>query len=414
MSQFDDFSPIAIGADKDAVIRGLGARLVNRMLSGLRYGRLRIVLPSGAVLEKSGVESGPEPTIVIHRWRMLWRLLASGDVGFAEGFIHGDWTTPDLTAVIRFAAKNTEALAPAIKGSAPVKLLHRLRHLFNANTRRGSRRNIEAHYDLGNDFYRQWLDPSMLYSSAIWTEATETLEAAQALKLKTIRDKLALEGGETVLEIGCGWGALAADLAVEADAKITGLTLSPSQLRWARDVTTRTGKAEQIDLRLQDYRDVDGRYDRIVSIEMFEAVGEAYWPAYFETIRRCLKPGGKAVLQVISIEEKRYETYRTATDFIQKYIFPGGFLPSGSTFAAAVGKAGLALTDVEHFGKSYARTLAEWRNRFEAQWPGIAPLGFDQRFYRLWEYYLCYCEAGFEEGSINVGLYTIEHAGSAA
>lgn len=414
MSQFDDYSPVSIGADNDAVIRGLGARLVNRMLRGLRCGRLRIVLPSGAVLEKSGAETGPEATIVIHRWRMLWRLLASGDIGFAEGFVHGDWTTPDLTAVIRFAARNTEALAPAIEGSVPVKLFHRLRHLFHANTRRGSRRNIEAHYDLGNDFYRQWLDPSMLYSSAIWNEETETLEAAQALKLQRIRDRLRLEGGDAVLEIGCGWGALAADLAVTSDARVTGITLSPSQLAWAQDVAAKTGKAGHIDLRLQDYRDVGGQYDRIVSIEMFEAVGEAYWPVYFDTIRRCLKPGGKAVLQVISIEEKRYETYRTDTDFIQKYIFPGGFLPSDSTFAAAVGKAGLVLTGVEHFGRSYAKTLAEWRRRFEAQWPTIAPLGFDQRFYRLWEYYLCYCEAGFEEGSIDVGLYTIEHAGSAA
>ncbi len=414
MSQFDDFSPVAIGVDDGAVIGGLGTRLVKRMLNGLRFGRLRIVLPSGAVLEKCGTEQGPDATIVIHRWRMLWRVLASGDIGFAEGFIHGDWTTPDLTAVIRFAARNTEALAPAIEGSAVAKLFHRLRHVLNANTRRGSRRNIEAHYDLGNDFYRQWLDPSMLYSSAIWDEETGTLEAAQSLKLKRIRDKLSLEGDETVLEIGCGWGALAADLAVMADAKVTGITLSPSQLAWAQDVAAKSGKAEDIALRLQDYRDVDGRYDRIVSIEMFEAVGEAYWPHYFETIRRCLKPGGRAVLQVISIEERRFDDYRQDTDFIQKYIFPGGFLPSDSTFAAAVGKAGLVLTEVEHFGKSYARTLAEWRNRFKAQWPAIAALGFDQRFYRLWDYYLAYCEAGFEEGTIDVGFYTIEHAGSVA
>lgn len=413
MSQLDDFSSISMGAD-DIVGAGPAARLLNRMLGGLRFGRLRIVLPSGAVLTKSGAEHGPEATIVMHRWGLLRRLITSGDIGFAEGFMHGDWTTPDLTAVIRFAARNTEALAPAVQGSVLAKLLNRIRHFFNANTRRGSRRNIEAHYDLGNDFYSRWLDPSMLYSSAIWDETTRTLEAAQALKLRRIRDKLALEGGEKVLEIGCGWGALAVDLAVEADARVTAVTLSPSQLAWARDVAARSGKAGQIDLRLEDYRDLDGQYDRIVSIEMFEAVGEAYWPIYFETLKRCLKPEGRAVLQVISIEEKRFESYRRDTDFIQKYIFPGGFLPSDSAFAAAARRSGLLLKEVEHFGKSYARTLAEWRSRFVAEWPAIAASGFDQRFCRLWEYYLCYCEAGFEEGTIDVGFYTLEHAPSAA
>jgi cyclopropane-fatty-acyl-phospholipid synthase len=413
MSQLDDYSSIPIGVDDNAAGGGLGTRLLNRILGGLRYGRLRVVLPSGFVLEKSGTEAGPEATVVIHRWRMLWRVIVGGDIGFAEGFMHGDWATPDLTAVIRLAAKNTEALAPAVQGALPGKLSHRVRHLFNANTRRGSRRNVEAHYDLGNDFYRQWLDSSMFYSSAIWDETTDTLEAAQALKLRRIREKLDLAGGETVLEIGCGWGALAADLAVEAGARVTGITLSPSQLAWARDVAAASGKAGQIDLRLQDYRDTDGQYDRIVSIEMFEAVGEAYWPSYFETLKRCLKRGGRAVLQVISIEEKRFESYRRDTDFIQKYVFPGGFLPSGPTLAASVGSAGLVLKEVEHFGKSYALTLAEWRSRFIAEWPAIAALGFNERFYRLWEYYLCYCEAGFEEGTIDVGLYTLEHAPSA-
>ncbi|MDE1997287.1 MAG: class I SAM-dependent methyltransferase [Rhizobiaceae bacterium] len=292
-----------------------------------------------------------------------------------------------------------------------MRLAYRLRHAFNANTKRGSRKNIEAHYDLGNDFYRQWLDPSMLYSSAIWDETTPTLEAAQARKLERIREKLGLSGGETVLEIGCGWGALAADLAVEAKARVTGITLSTSQLAWAKAKALESGKSDDIDLRLQDYRDTEGKFDRIVSIEMFEAVGEAYWPGYFQMLKRCLNDAGSAVLQIISIEEKRFEDYRHGTDFIQKYIFPGGFLPSDSALRIEIAKAGLVLKEVEHFGRSYARTLAEWRHRFRTHWPAIAALGFDERFRRLWDYYLCYCEAGFEEGSINVGLYTIEHAG---
>jgi cyclopropane-fatty-acyl-phospholipid synthase len=410
MSQLDESSPSSLHANAPSAA-GFGKLILDKLLSGIAHGRLRIVLPSGALYEKAGHEPGPEATLIIRRWRMLRRVLAGGDIGFAEGYLQGDWTTPDLTAVIRFAARNSDALTPAIQGSIPVRLLHRLGHLFRANTKRGSRRNIEAHYDLGNDFYKVWLDPSMLYSSAVWDETTDTLEAAQARKLGKISERLDLSGGETVLEIGCGWGALAAFLAKEADAKVTGVTLSPSQLGWARDVVARSGKADQVDLRLQDYRDVQGKFDRIVSIEMFEAVGEAYWPKYFETLKRCLKDGVKAVLQIISIEEKRYLSYRRDTDFIQKYVFPGGFLPSDSALEAEIGKAGLALRQIEHFGKSYARTLAEWRNRFMTHWASIAPLGFDQRFQRLWEYYLSYCEAGFEERSIDVGLYTIEHAG---
>jgi cyclopropane-fatty-acyl-phospholipid synthase len=408
VNELEQHSSVSIGPA--IVAGGLGVRLLGRLTSGIRYGRLRIVLPSGAVMEKTGEEDGPEATIVMKRWRMLRRIIAGGDIGFAEAFMHGEWTTPDLTSVIRFAARNTEALAPAIQGNSLMRLMHRIGHVFNANTRRGARKNIEAHYDLGNDFYKQWLDPTMLYSSAIWNESTADLEAAQQLRLKRIREKLELKGGETVLEIGCGWGALAANLAVEADAKVTGITLSPSQLSWANEVVARTGRSGQVDLRLQDYRDTDGKFDRIVSIEMFEAVGEAYWPSYFQTLKRCLKDRGKAVLQIISIEEKRFEDYRRNTDFIQKYVFPGGFLPSDKALSAEIAKAGLVLKEIEHFGKSYARTLAEWCNRFKAQWSTIAPLGFDQRFHRLWEYYLCYCEAGFEEGSIDVGLYTLEHA----
>lgn len=410
MSPFDDFSRSSLDASKDTRGLGLAGRLLLRLLRNIRHGRLRIMLPSGALIEQVGNEPGPEAAIVIRRWRMLRRVIAAGDIGFAEGYLDGDWTTPDLTAVIRFAARNMDSLAPTVEGSPLMRFFNRAKHMLNANTKNGSRRNIEAHYDLGNDFYKEWLDPSMLYSSGIFDQSSRTLEAAQQTKLERILEKLDLGGSKNVLEIGCGWGALAIFLAGRANAKVTGVTLSPSQLAWAKDEAGKSGQSDQVDLRLQDYRDLDGQFDRIVSIEMFEAVGEAYWPNYFATLKRCLKPGGRVVLQIISIEEARFDSYRRDTDFIQKYIFPGGFLPSDSALKEAVTKAGFVLKDKELFGKSYARTLAEWRVRFHARWPAIAALGFDERFRRLWHYYLCYCEAGFEEGSIDVGLYTIEHA----
>ncbi|WP_337268224.1 cyclopropane-fatty-acyl-phospholipid synthase family protein [Oryzifoliimicrobium ureilyticus] len=410
MSQFEDFSSASAKLSTDQRNRGFAAMIFGRMLRNVHSGHIRITLPSGVTIEKRGLQAGPEALIVVRRWRALKRLVTAGDIGFAEGYIDGDWTTPDLTSVIRFAAKNVESLNSAMRGSAPARMFNRLLHLLNANTKRGSRRNIEAHYDLGNNFYSQWLDPSMLYSSALYDRSTVSLEAAQQNKLALISEKLAVDPGDRVLEIGCGWGALASYLASNAKASVTGITLSPSQLAWAERVVAEQGLQDQVDLRLQDYRDTNGQFDRIVSIEMFEAVGEKYWPTYFETIRRCLKPGGRAVLQIISIREDRFEGYRNSADFIQKYVFPGGFLPSDSALDVAVSRAGLKLRETFHFGKSYARTLAEWRSRFFANWPHIAAQGFDTKFRRLWDYYLCYCEAGFEEETINVGLYTITHA----
>ncbi len=409
MSQFDDFTQMPFSSPIEPVQLGLGGRLTERMIRNIRCGRLRIVLPSRAIIEHIGSAHGPEATIVMRRWRALRRLMTGGDIGFAEGFLAEDWTTPDLAAVIRLAARNKDALSPATEGNIVVRLINRIGHLLNANTKRGSRRNIEAHYDLGNDFYKEWLDSSMLYSSAIYDETTSTLEAAQQKKLDRIRERLGLNGGESVLEIGCGWGALSLDLARKANADVVGLTLSPSQLAWAKHATSSSGLSDKIDLRLQDYREIDGTFDRIVSIEMFEAVGEAYWPRFFDSVKRCMKDNGRAVMQIISIEEARYEAYRGGIDFIQKFVFPGGFLPSDKALQAAIAAAGLKLIGIEHFGKSYARTLADWRTRFHARWPRIAAQGFDERFRRLWHYYLCYCEVGFDEGCINVGLYTIEH-----
>ncbi len=361
-------------------------RLVERLVASLAVGTLRVVLPSGAIVVQSGPTAGPEATIHLHRWRALLRVVLGGDIGFGEAHVAGDWSSPDLVQLLRLAAVNLEALEATVRGSTLARSLARLRHLARPNSKRGSKRNIVAHYDLGNDFYRRWLDGTMLYSSALWSDATPSLEAAQVAKLDRIREFLALSGGESVLEIGCGWGALAADLASRTGARVTGLTLSPSQLAWGRDVAAEASVAELVDLRLQDYRDVEGTYDRIVSIEMFEAVGEAWWSTYFDTVARRLKPGGRAVLQVITIADERLDAYRRDTDFIQHHVFPGGFLPSPAAFRAAAGRAGLTVAHEETFGLSYAETLAEWRRRFHAAWEEIAPLGFDDRFRRLWDY----------------------------
>jgi cyclopropane-fatty-acyl-phospholipid synthase len=409
MSQAEEttFETAAVDAGDDGQIGRQTAKLIRRLVGKLAFGRLRIVTPSGMSFMHEGSAEGPEATIVLRNWRALRRVLSGGDIGFAEGFIEGDWTSPDRVALIRLFARNSPIMTETIQGHRLMRILTRIRHWMRANSKRGSRRNIEAHYDLGNAFYKHWLDASMIYSSAIFDNDSASLETAQQAKLGRIRELLALAGGERILEIGCGWGALSKYLAEAAGARMTGITLSPSQLAYARETVATPDLAQRVDLRLQDYREVKGVFDRVVSIEMFEAVGEAYWPSYFQTIRRSLAAGGRAVLQVISIADDRYADYKRDTDFIQAHIFPGGFLPSKATFAKAAEKAGLAIVYAEHFGESYAETLAEWRRRFNQNWSKIAPLGFDERFKRLWNYYLEYCEAGFREGAVDVGLYTL-------
>jgi len=293
--------------------------------------------------------------------------------------------------------------------------LNRLLHIRRGNTRRGSRRNIPAHYDLGNAFYAAWLDPGMTYSSGFY-EATETrLEQAQTAKQNLVMDALSLNGGEHVLEIGCGWGGLAERLARERNCHVVGLTLSPAQLEHARDRTWSPpgdGRASgHVELHRRDYRDVEGTFDRVVSIEMLEAVGKEYWPAYFATIRERLRPGGIAALQVITMAEDRYAAYERGADFIQRHIFPGGMLPSDGVMRAQIAAAGLLLDGVRTFGLSYARTLADWQARFQRAWPRLRTLGFDERFKRKWEYYLAYCEAGFLAGALDVGLYRLHRPG---
>ena len=376
-------------------------RTVLGLLAGLKDGLLEVRLPDGnAVLFGEG-ERGV--SLHVHDHAFFSRVLARGDIGLAESYLDGQWDASDLTALITLLARNRQALAKAVYGSWRQLLAARFRHWLNGNSRSGSRRNIMAHYDLGNAFYQRWLDPSMSYSSALYRQEDDgSLLAAQQAKYRRILDRLQARPGERILEIGCGWGGFA-EMAVAQGLQVTGLTLSPAQLAWAEK------RVPQADLRLQDYRDTKERYDHLVSIEMFEAVGEKWWPAYFNTLAKALRPGGRAVVQSITIDDSLFPAYRRSTDFIQQFIFPGGMLPSRSVFRREAERQGLRVTDEFAFGLDYARTLAEWRKAFEANWPEIAGLGFDDTFRRLWRLYLCYCEAGFIAGNIDVVQFELTH-----
>ena len=397
---------------------------LRRWLARVRHGRLTLIWPDGRRLEVTGPAPGPRAELRLHRWRPVLRLLMEGDLGLAFSYRDDDWSSPDLTALLMFGVANEAALGGVTATRGPARWLSRWRHRANANTRRGSRHNIAAHYDLGNRFYAKWLDDSMLYSSAMYggdelaaadvscaggaaTPDDASLEAAQARRLDRIVELLDLRAGQRVLEIGCGWGTLAATLARRCGVEVVGVTLSTEQLAFAQQRAAEWGVAAQVDLRLQDYRDIKGRFDRIVSIEMIEAVGEAYWPTYFATLRDRLKPGGRAVLQAITIDEAHFERYRASPDFIQRCIFPGGMLPTPERMAREAERAGLDFHTEARFGRDYARTLAEWRRRFLAEWPAIEAQGFDLPFQRLWTYYLSYCEAGFLAGRVDVGLYRL-------
>ena len=388
----------------------VSGRFLSRLLKACDIGRVSIRFPNGERVEHAGHIPGPHGVLQLQNWRAIRRLLFGGHLGFAEAYIDGDWDSPDLAALIECAALNQDLLGRAISGSLFRRTLNRIVHATRANTRRGSRRNIVAHYDLGNEFYAAWLDRGMTYSSALFNQPGLSLEAAQDAKLAKVVDVLELQGGERVLEIGCGWGGLAERLIRGSNCHVTGLTLSPAQLNHAQARLSAGGLDGRHDLRLQDYREVRGRFDRIVSIEMLEAVGAEYWPIYFARLRDCLAERGRAVLQVITIAERYYETYRREPDFIQRHIFPGGMLPSQQVLQMQIEKAGLVLRSVETFGESYAATLGEWQRRFQLAWPRLRAQGFDEAFRRKWEYYLAYCEAGFRAGSIDVGLYDVRHA----
>ncbi|WP_247875716.1 cyclopropane-fatty-acyl-phospholipid synthase family protein [Azospirillum sp. TSH100] len=385
--------------------RDLWTAALTRMAGRIGRGELTLRLPDGRTMCVGDPAQGPRADLTLLDDVAARRLLLGGDIGMAEAYGDGLWRTGDLPALIELAIRNEAELGSGLDGSLLAGLVNRLFHRSRANSRRGSRRNIAFHYDLGNGFYRLWLDPGMTYSSALYEREDQSLEDAQEVKIARVADLLDLRPGHRVLEIGCGWGGMAEHLAGRRGASVVGLTLSAEQLAFARDRMDGAGLAAQADLRLMDYRDVGGSFDRIVSIEMIEAVGEEHWPRYFATLRDRLLPGGAAVVQAITIDDARFPAYRRNCDFIQRHIFPGGLLPCPSVLRAEAERAGLVVDHVETFGASYARTCAEWRRRFLEAAPQVAAQGFDERFRRLWDYYLAYCEAGFRAGTIDVGLW---------
>lgn len=390
------------------------ARTVLRLLRGLVAGTLDIELPDGK-RQTFGTGAEPRAAMRLNNWTVFGAALRSGDIGFAETYIKGDWTTPDLTRLITLFIVNREHMEKVLYGSWLGRLFYRVRHLLNRNSREGSLRNIHAHYDLGNGFYKQWLDETMNYSAAWFNGQTDQpLAQAQWAKISRALEQAGVQADTRALEIGCGWGAVA-EAAARRGATLTGITLSTEQLDYARSRLDDAGLSAQTDLRLQDYRDVqDGPYDAIVSIEMFEAVGREYWATFFDAVSRNLKAGGRACIQSITIRDDLFERYAESTDFIQQYIFPGGMLPSESEFIKAARAAGLQIEAVMRFGPDYAETLRRWRTPFHANDQKIRALGFDTPFMRTWDFYLAYCEAAFDTGNTNVVQFTLSKPGQAS
>jgi cyclopropane-fatty-acyl-phospholipid synthase len=387
-------------------------RLLFALLHRLDVGSVELTTPEGATLRfgpggapVAGIKASPA-ALMFRDWGIAGEALKGGDVAFAESYMKGRWDTPDLTQLLTVLAANQSALERAFYGRWWSRTLLRLKHFLNANTKRQSRRNILAHYDLGNEFYRLWLDPTMTYSSALFDGRFDVdLTLAQQAKYSRLLGELALTGDAQILEIGCGWGGFA-EMAARAGHHVTGISLSDAQTAFAGERLARAGLGNHALLRLQDYRDVRGTYDGIASIEMFEAVGERYWPAYFRAIHEALRPGGRACIQTITIADDRFERYRTQSDFIQQYVFPGGMLASPARFVDVAQAAGLTLARVHTFGRDYAETLKRWLAAFDTNTPAIRAQGFDEKFVRCWRFYLAYCAAGFDTGTTDVGLYT--------
>lgn len=410
---FEDVTKNAGGLRAGPAVQGVIRAIAKRLLPAAPKGSIVFELPGGRRIRYGTPDAtyGPEPVLVVHRYRALLKAVRRGSLGFAEAIIDGDLDSPDLVSVLLFYRRNQPRIEAKASSVFRVRGSDKKAHRRRENSKSNSRTNISEHYDLGNEFFRLWLDPSMLYSSALFPNDTSTLEASQMVKLDHILDEMAPEPGQHVLEIGCGWGALARRAAETRGVSVTGITLSHEQLAWARAETERAGLSDACTYKLEDYRDTDGTYDHIMSVEMIEAVGADYWPTYFETLNARLKPGGAAVLQAITIDEAAFPEYRASADFIQRYIFPGGMLPTKTIIREEATRVGLVPDTATCFGRSYARTLAEWRVRFVAAWPEIEALGFDERFRRTWMYYLDYCEAGFLDGIIDVGIYRLRKPG---
>jgi cyclopropane-fatty-acyl-phospholipid synthase len=383
-------------------------KLLDRIDSGIAAGRLDLTLPDGAFRALGGRGEGPVAIVHLTGWRALVRLAASGSVGWYKAWTLGEWASPDPVALFELFMRNAASLGDAARAKGPWRLVNRLAHALRSNRRGRARRNVAHHYDLGNDFYAAWLDPGMTYSSAIFADPGDLLEAAQQRKVRLLLDRLDLEPGDHLLEIGCGWGGLAETAARDYGVRVTGLTLSAQQKAYADGRLAKAGLADRARIVLADYRDVAGRFDAVASVEMVEAVGEEYWPAYLQSIARALKPGGKAALQLISIREELFHHYAANADFIQAYIFPGGMLIEEQRFRRMAEAAGLAWRDRQGYGADYAETLNRWRARYdEAVRERRLPAGFDESFHKLWRYYLMYCEGGFRGGGIDVAQVTL-------
>ncbi|HEY0919968.1 class I SAM-dependent methyltransferase [Devosia sp.] len=387
------------------LLSGLAAWLGRRLIGRPRRGAVTITFPNGRTRTFGDPATGEHAVLVLNNFKAVSKTLRRGTVGFAQAYMDGDVEIEDLTALFRYFLQNRDVLdSPGRSwyGKAAQDVAY---HLSRHNSREGAKKNISEHYDLGNDFYAEWLDPSMTYSSALFASDTQSLEEAQRAKYHRVADLAGVKAGETVLEIGCGWGGFAETVARDYEAVLRGITLSKEQLSFGRERLARQGLDKRASLHFEDYRDTRGEFDHVASIEMIEAVGEAHWPAYFQAVHDRLKPGGTAAIQAITIDEADFEAYRSTPDFIQRYIFPGGMLLTKAAMREQAERVGLVLEKVENFRLSYARTLRLWRDRFVERRSEIARLGYDENFRRKWEYYLCYCEAGFLEGSIDVGIY---------
>jgi len=373
-------------------------------------GRVDILLPDGRRFRAEGKEPGYVAELVVHNPDLFARLIREGDLGFSEAYLDGWWSTPDLMAFMDLVHDEAEEIYDGFPGQTLVRAYERLRFWLQSNSKRQARRNISHHYDLGNEFYSLWLDETMTYSSARYETGQEPLERAQIQKYASMVDQMGAQPGDHVLEIGCGWGGFAEYAARERGLRVTGLTISREQFNYAVERIAKAGLSDMVTFKMQDYRDETGTYDGIASIEMFEAVGEKYWPTYFRTLRACLKPGRNATLQIITVQDRRWDLYRKNVDFIQKYIFPGGMLPSPSALRAEVEKVGLRVARSTEFGESYNLTLRRWHETFNARWDQVAKLGFDDRFRRQWNFYLASCAATFHSGNCDVTQITVTRA----
>jgi cyclopropane-fatty-acyl-phospholipid synthase len=378
------------------------ARIAFAYAARIRRGTLDVTLPDGRVIRFGGAEPGPAAAMTVHSYKFAWRLMKAGDIGIAEAYLRKEWDTPDLTQFLYIFCINHDLISPLFEQKTAMRVVQALQHWFKRNTRGQAKRNIFAHYDIGNTFYKSWLDSSMTYSSALFEDGTNDLTAAQQNKYRRLAEALNLQPDQTVLEIGCGWGGFAEFAAKTYGVKVVGLTISQEQRAFALKRIFDAGLNERVEIRFQDYRDERGLYERIASIEMIEAVGEQFWPKYFSQLRDRLLPGGLAGIQAITIRDSMFQSYRREVDFIQRYVFPGGMLPSPAVLKSLGDRFGIPVIKERIFGQDYARTLATWRDNFRQAWPNLKPLGFDERFRRLWEYYLSYCEAGFLSGNIDV------------